>query len=173
MFSIEQAEHTRERATELQPGFYRVAITDVELKKTKNGTGDYFEFVLQVVAPEGVTSKIWHRINFNNPSEKVVIIGRAQLADFIYACKCKGFESVEQLRSATVGHEVLVEVSLVIEADRQRNEVDGVWSITGHHRNGARNMKEIKLGANGKKPFVKSTHIAAKPATSALADFPF
>lgn len=175
MFSIDTVEQSREPITELQSGLYRVTVADVAFKKTKSGNGDYFEFTMQVVAPEGYNSKIWYRTNFNNINEKTVVIGRQQLADLMYCLKIKGFTHPDELRSKAIGVEFLAEVIVVVDGEKTRNEIEAVYSVIGTHRNPVRKLEQIKLGPNGKKPVVKVS--ANRPATMLVDnpanDFPF
>ena len=159
MFAIDQAEQSREPMSTLPAGFYRVVVGDVDLKNSKTGTGNYFEFVLTVVAPSAnERAKLWHRLTFNNKSDTAVQIGRAQLADLLFTLQAKAFDSVEQLRTLVQGKELVVEVENEIQGDNEYNRVIGTWSLGGKHRNDKRNLAEVKLGASGKAP----KHMKAK-----------
>jgi hypothetical protein len=64
----------------LPEGTYKAAIVNSELKETKAGTGDYYNFEYQILEGEHKGKKVWQMITRNNQSEKATLIGRKQFA---------------------------------------------------------------------------------------------
>ncbi len=179
MFSIDTIEQSREPVSALPAGVYRVCVSDVELKATKSGQGDFFEFTLGVVAPEQFArSKIWHRLTFNSKGangEVAMQIGRAGLGDLMFTLQIKQFDSVEKLKSLADGKECLVEIELEFGSDgKEYPRVITCWSIAGKHRNEKRNLAEIKLGPNGKLPKASKPKLIVNQTPAVYStDLPF
>lgn len=64
----------------LPAGDYPVVIVDSEEKPNSKGTGTYLQFTLEVIEGPHKGSKLWSRLNLNNPSDVAVGIARAELS---------------------------------------------------------------------------------------------
>lgn len=172
MFNVETIQQSRSFET-LKAGLYLLTIDSVFLKPTASN-GQYFEVVLR--ADNG--AKIWHRMTYTSRSDTAIQIGRQQLADLCHAIGIKnsqgkiGFDSVEDFQAKGIGKNALCDVFIEIYNGRESPKIATVWSIEGKHRNEVRNLKEIKLGPNGKPP-VLSRNSAPIKTTNTDEDLPF
>lgn len=184
LFSVENIGQSLEGGTILPLGYYRVAITEVDLKQTKSGNGDFFNLTFSIVGPEEFARRnIKARYTLNNKStgaEVAMRIGRERFADLLYCVQyLKDFPSVEILRQNIIGKELLIETDMEAGQDgKEYSIVCNTWSLGGKHRNDKRNQDPLpKLGPNGKassaKPRMQTTSARGYPTTSQTADLPF
>lgn len=107
-------------------GFYLSRITASEIKKTKDGTGNYIEFE-HTLESQGVRGrKVWSRLNRRNKSEVAERIGREEFARL---CDAVGMGDVVIVDTAQL-HDKLMAIKVVIEKDNNgndRNEVKGYF----------------------------------------------
>lgn len=61
-------------------GKYLVAITDSEMKPTKNGSGSYLQLSLTILDGEYKGRVIWARLNLANPNQTAVKIAQSELS---------------------------------------------------------------------------------------------
>ena len=66
-------------------GKYLAAITDSELKATKNGSGRYLQFTFTIIEGEYKNRVLWARLNLENPNATAVKIARAELSAICHA----------------------------------------------------------------------------------------
>ena len=66
-------------------GKYLAAITDSELKATKNGSGRYLQFTFTIIDGEYKNRVLWARLNLENPNATAVKIARAELSAICHA----------------------------------------------------------------------------------------
>lgn len=71
----------------LPEGTYLVMVNKAEEKPTKSGTGVQLVVELRVLEGKYAKRTLYHRINLQNPSQKCVEIGRAELSAF---CRATG-----------------------------------------------------------------------------------
>lgn len=156
MFNAEQVEQSRPQFQTIPAGFYRVCVSEIDLKVPKSGNGNFFEFVLTIVQPQELErSKLWLRTTFNSSNSTAVTIGRSQLADFLFTMQVKDFASVDDLKDKIHGKDLIVESIVEVAADgTEYSRIVASFSLGGKHRNPASALKEVKLGATGK-PAVK------------------
>ena len=69
----------------LPPGWYKMAITESEVKNTNAGNGTYLQLTLVGIEEPAAGRKVWARINLTNPSAQCVNICRRQLGDLCHA----------------------------------------------------------------------------------------
>lgn len=72
----------------LPSGHYLMAITDSEMKPTKNGSGQYLQLVFTVLeaqAPEAINRKVFIRLNLINPNQTAVDIAQRELSAICHA----------------------------------------------------------------------------------------
>ena len=78
-------------------GKYLAAITDSELKTTKDGNGEYLELTFQVLDGEYKHRKLWARLNLKNENDQAVQIAQAELSSICRACGVMTPQDSEQL----------------------------------------------------------------------------
>ena len=61
-------------------GKYNAAITDSELKPTKNGSGKYLQLTFTIIEGEYKNRILWSRLNLENPNATAVKIARSELS---------------------------------------------------------------------------------------------
>ena len=81
-------------ATEVEPtgnfepipaGKYQAAITESEMKPTKNGGGSYLQFTFTITDGEYKNRVLWARLNLNNPNATAVKIAMSELSAICHA----------------------------------------------------------------------------------------
>lgn len=81
-------------ATEVEPtssfepipaGKYLAAITESEMKPTKNGNGSYLQLTFTIIEGEFRGRVLWARLNLNNPNATAVKIARSELSAVCHA----------------------------------------------------------------------------------------
>lgn len=102
--------------TLVPPGWYAVVITKSEIKKTKNGDGQYIEITNEIQGGNNDGDPITDRINIVNQSEVAQRIGRSALAKIGLVIGHQG-----ELTNTDVLHgrpyQIKVEVSSYTKAD--------------------------------------------------------
>jgi hypothetical protein len=61
-------------------GWYKVMITDSEMKDTKNGNGRYLQLRLDVIEGEHENRVLFERLNLENPNQTAVDIAQRTLS---------------------------------------------------------------------------------------------
>jgi len=61
-------------------GKYIAAITESEMKPTKNGNGHYLELTFDILDGQYKGRKVWARLNLDNPNAQAVQIARGELS---------------------------------------------------------------------------------------------
>jgi hypothetical protein len=64
----------------LPAGKYLAAITESELKPTKNGSGKYLQLTFTVIEGEYKNRILWARLNLDNTNQTAVKIARSELS---------------------------------------------------------------------------------------------
>jgi hypothetical protein len=104
-------------------GKYLAAITESEMKPTKNGSGSYLQLTLTVLEGEHKGRVLWARLNLNNPNATAVKIARAELSAVCHAV------GVMQPRDSVELHNIplLITVKLKKRSDNDEltNEIKG------------------------------------------------
>jgi hypothetical protein len=70
-------------ATDFEPlpaGKYLAAITESQMKPTKNGSGHYLELTFQVIDGPFKNRLLWSRLNLDNPNRQAVQIAQGELS---------------------------------------------------------------------------------------------
>ncbi len=79
---------TVDPAADFEPipaGKYLAAITDSEMKETKNGSGRYLQLTFTILEGECKNRVLWARLNLDNPNATAVKIARAELSAICHA----------------------------------------------------------------------------------------
>ncbi len=66
-------------------GKYLAAITESEMKPTKNGSGSYLQMTFTIMDGEYKNRVLWARLNLNNPNATAVKIARSELSAICHA----------------------------------------------------------------------------------------
>jgi len=66
-------------------GKYLAAITESEMKPTKNGNGSYLQLTFTILEGEYKNRVLWARLNLNNANATAVKIARSELSAICHA----------------------------------------------------------------------------------------
>jgi hypothetical protein len=66
-------------------GKYLAAVTESEMKPTKNGSGNYLQLTFTVLDGEYKNRVLWARLNLSNPNATAVKIARSELSALCHA----------------------------------------------------------------------------------------
>lgn len=113
----------------IPPGWYNAAITSAELKKTKDGTGQFIKVRYDITGPSNQGRVVFGNLNIKNASTKAEEIGRQQLGEIMRAIGLAKVTDTDQL----IGGNLSIKLS-VREATEQyaaQNEVKGYKAIEG------------------------------------------
>ena len=113
-------------ATSFDPipaGKYIAAITDSEMKPTKNGAGNYLQLTFTVLEGEYKNRVLWARLNLNNPNATAVKIARGELSAI---CRAVG---VMQPKDSVELHNIPLQITVKLkkrqDTDELTNEIKG------------------------------------------------
>jgi Protein of unknown function (DUF669) len=81
----------------LPAGEYVAAIVKSDWKKTKSGTGQYLELIVEILDGESKGRRVFDRLNLHNSNPKAVEIAEKRLQQI-----CKGQERHDQRLRRTV-----------------------------------------------------------------------
>lgn len=85
-FAFNAAEVSPEsQFTPVPNGEYPVVITESEMKKTKNGEGQYLQLVLEIIEGHYKGRKVWERLNIVNKNQTAVEIAQRALSQICHA----------------------------------------------------------------------------------------
>jgi len=110
----------------LPAGKYLAAITDSEMKATKNGSGSYLQLTFTVIDGEYKNRVLWARLNLNNPNATAVKIAQSELSAI---CRATG---VMTPRDSVELHNIPILISVKC---KKRSDVDEIVNeIRGYER---------------------------------------
>lgn len=93
----------------LTAGSYICRVTGSEYKDTKAGTGTYFKLELTVIGGEFNSRKLWTNINWTNPNQTAVDIGKKMMKQLCIAVgKPNGIEDTQELHGIPVSCKVAI-----------------------------------------------------------------
>ena len=133
-------------ATEVEPttsfeplpaGKYLAAITESEMKPTKNGTGSYLQLTFTVLEGEYKNRVLWARLNLNNPNATAVKIARSELSAICHAV------GVMQPRDSVDLHNLPLVITVKLKKREDTGELTN--EIKGY-------AKKDAAGDNGQQP---------------------
>ena len=118
-------------------GKYLAAITESEMKPTKNGSGSYLQLAFTILDGEYKNRILWARLNLNNPNATAVKIARSELSAVCHAV------GVMQPRDSVELHNLPLVITIKLKKREDTGEL--VNEIKGYARKDA-------AGANGQRP---------------------
>ena len=114
----------------IPPGKYPMIFTASEEKKTKAGTGSFYQLTAQIIDGPLKGRLIWIRLNLNNPNAKAVEIAQLELGEI---CRAVGFSG--QLENTSELHNKPFVGDVKIKAASggydASNEIKGFSSTNG------------------------------------------
>lgn len=122
-------------ATEIEPtssfepipaGKYTAVVIDSITKPTKNGTGEYLEFTLEIVDGPHKGRRIWERMTIRHPNETTVKIARGNLAAL-----CRAVDVVKPRDTAELHN---LPMTITVALRKREDTGDMVNTIKGYSR---------------------------------------
>jgi hypothetical protein len=118
-------------------GKYLAAITESEMKATKNGSGSYLQLTFTILEGEYKSRILWARLNLNNTNTTAVKIARAELSAVCHAI------GVMQPKDSVELHNIPLLITVKLKKREDTGEL--VNEVKGYARKDA-------AGANGQRP---------------------
>lgn len=104
-------------------GKYLAAITESEMKPTKNGSGSYLQLTLTILEGDFRGRVLWARLNLNNPNATAVKIAKSELSAICHAV------GVMQPRDSVELHNIPLLITVKVKKrsdnDELTNEIKG------------------------------------------------
>lgn len=100
----------------LPEGQYVVLATASEMKPTKNGNGEYLQFVFEVIDGQYKGRRLWSRLNLKNANQTAVDIAQRELAAI-----CKAVGVIKPSDSSELHNKPLT-VTVAVEIDDRKRE---------------------------------------------------
>jgi hypothetical protein len=110
-------------------GKYPAAITESEMKPTKNGSGNYLQLTFTIIDGEYKNRVLWARLNLNNPNATAVKIAQSELSAVCHAV------GVMQPRDSADLHNL--PLVIVVKLRKREDTGDLANDIKGYERKGA------------------------------------
>lgn len=104
-------------------GKYLAAITESEMKPTKNGGGSYLQLTFTILEGEYKNRILWARLNLNNPNVTAVKIARSELSAICHAVGVMQPKDSVELHNLPLL--ITVKVKKRSDSDELTNEVKG------------------------------------------------
>ena len=113
----------------LPAGKYLAAITESEMKPTKNGSGSYLQLAFTILEGEFKNRVLWARLNLNNPNATAVKIARSELSAICHAV------GVMQPRDSVELHNIPLLINVKLKKREDTGELTN--EIKGYEPKGA------------------------------------
>jgi hypothetical protein len=101
----------------LPAGKYLAAITESEMKPTKNGGGSYLQLTFTILEGEHKDRVLWARLNLNNPNATTVKIARSELSAI---CRAVG---IMQPRDSVELHNIPLRITVKLKKRDDNGEL--------------------------------------------------
>lgn len=101
-------------------GDYPMIIIASEMKATKNGNGEFLQLVLEIIDGPYKGSRVFDRLNLNNPNPQAVDIAQRALGAI-----CKAVGIIKPTDSAELHNKPLV-AKVIIGADSRQRETNEI-----------------------------------------------
>ena len=98
-------------------GKYLAAITESEMKPTKNGSGNYLQMTFTVLDGEYKNRVLWARLNLHNPNATAVKIAKSELSAL---CRAVG---VMQPRDSVELHNIPLLITVKVKKREDTGEL--------------------------------------------------
>ncbi len=125
-------------------GKYVAAITESEMKATKNGAGNYLQMTFTVLEGEYRNRVLWARLNLNNPNATAVKIARSELSAL---CRAVG---VMQPRDSVELHNIPLLITVKVKKREDTGELTN--EIRGYEPKAAAAGKPQQAPVNSATP---------------------
>ncbi len=110
-------------------GKYLAAITESEMKPTKNGGGSYLQLTFTIIEGQHKNRVLWARLNLDNPNATAVRIAQAELSAICHAT------GVMRPRDSAELHNLPLVIAVRLRKREDTGELTN--EIRGYERKGA------------------------------------
>ena len=115
-------------------GKYLAAITDSEMRTTKNGSGSYLQFAFTVLEGEHKNRVLWARLNLENPNATAVRMAQSELSAICHAV------GVMQPRDSAELHNL--PLTIVVKCKKREDTGELTNEVKGYERRPTRVQAE-------------------------------
>ena len=109
-------------------GKYLAAITESEMKATKNGSGSYLQLTFTIIEGQHKNRVLWARLNLDNPNATAVRIAQAELSAICHAT------GVMQPRDSADLHNLPLMITVKLRKREDTGELTN--EVKGYERKG-------------------------------------
>lgn len=110
-FDATQVAPDQGRLGAVPAGYYKVTAEKLELKPTKDGSGQYINTQFSILEGAFKGQKIFHMFNMKNQSQKAMEIAHAQFSAMLHAVNVLKVDNLQQLQNIPFFVKVKVEKS--------------------------------------------------------------
>lgn len=103
-------------------GDYRAEIVASDIKPTKNGTGQYIQFEVQILEGEHAGRRAWDRINLWNSNEDATRIAHQTMRKILDACGRDSVDDTEEL------HQIPFVLKVTMRQNKKTGEMQNAYS---------------------------------------------
>ena len=141
-------------ATEVEPtssfepipaGKYLAAITESEMKPTKNGNGSYLQLTFTVIEGQYKNRVLWARLNLDNPNATAEKIARSELSAICHAL------GVMQPRDSVELHNL--PLVIVVKLKKREDTGELTNEIKGYERKASAGQTQSAPAADNTPPW--------------------
>ena len=115
-------------------GKYLAAITDSEMRTTKNGSGSYLQLAFTVLEGEHKNRVLWARLNLENPNATAVRMAQSELSAICHAV------GVMQPRDSVELHNL--PLTIVVKCKKREDTGELTNEVKGYERRPTRVQAE-------------------------------
>ena len=127
-YDVDQLPKGNNNFEPLPAGWYNVSITGADVKKTKQGNGEYIAVRYDITGPTHQGRVVFANLNIKNPNPKAEEIGRQKLGDIMRAIGLARVTDTDQL----IGGQLAIKLSVKkSEEFGDSNDVKGFKAIEG------------------------------------------
>lgn len=103
-------------------GDYRAEIVASDIKPTKNGSGQYIQFEVQILEGEHAGRRAWDRINLWNANEDATRIAHQTMRKILDACGKDAVDDTEEL------HQIPFVFKVTMRQNKKTGEMQNAYS---------------------------------------------
>lgn len=110
-------------------GWYTAAITEADLKATKDGSGQYIKLRWDITGPTHQGRVVFQNLNIRNPNPKAEEIGRRELGEVMKAGGLSALRDTDKLIG--INANIKIKVRPPHDGYDADNAVNGIKALTG------------------------------------------
>lgn len=103
-------------------GDYRAEIVASDIKPTKDGTGQYIQFEVQILDGDYAGRRVWDRINLWNSNETATRIAHQTMKKILDACGKGAIDDTEEV------HQIPFTLKVMMRQNKKTGEMQNAYS---------------------------------------------